>query len=283
MLDRGLPQQLDAGALSLVVTKKHSTTTGALAACHHHCLCWISYVHTSRKTPPLQKHCQKGGALDKDLHATAQAQHQVQGGLLLDVVVRQGAAILQLLAGKDQALLVRGDALLVLDLALHILNGVRDSTSSVMVLPVRVLHKDLQCYVSRLHTRPRQAATMSQSHRAATSTRHMHHCINSNSNPRSAAWFMRELLILIALQQVASSQKLDVPEGRTQDLHASTQAQHQVQGGLLLDVVVSQGAAVLQLLASKDQALLVRGDALLQILDLVFTFSILSDDSKPPA
>jgi hypothetical protein len=43
---------------------------------------------------------------------TAQAQHQVQGGLLLDVVVSQGAAILQLLAGKDEALLVRWDALL---------------------------------------------------------------------------------------------------------------------------------------------------------------------------
>jgi hypothetical protein len=33
-----------------------------------------------------------------------------------------------------------------------------------------------------------------------------------------------------------------------------------VQRGLLLDVVVGQGAAVLQLLARKDQALLVRGD-----------------------
>ena len=46
------------------------------------------------------------------LHATAQAQHQVQRRLLLDVVVGQGAAILQLLAGKNQALLVRRNALL---------------------------------------------------------------------------------------------------------------------------------------------------------------------------
>ena len=51
-----------------------------------------------------------GQGLDKDLHAAAQAQHQVQRGLLLDVVVGQGAAVLQLLAGKDEALLVRGDA-----------------------------------------------------------------------------------------------------------------------------------------------------------------------------
>jgi hypothetical protein len=42
--------------------------------------------------------------------AAAQAQHQVQRALLLDVVVGQRAAVLQLLAGEDQALLVRGDA-----------------------------------------------------------------------------------------------------------------------------------------------------------------------------
>ena len=59
--------------------------------------------------PPLTRQ-----GLDKDLHAAAQAQHQVQRALLLDVVVGQGAAVLQLLAGKDEALLVGGNALLVL-------------------------------------------------------------------------------------------------------------------------------------------------------------------------
>ena len=48
----------------------------------------------------------------------------MEGRLLLDVVVRQRAAVLQLLPGKDQALLVGGDALLVLDLGLDVLNGV---------------------------------------------------------------------------------------------------------------------------------------------------------------
>ena len=38
----------------------------------------------------------------------------MEGALLLDVVVREGPAVLQLLAGEDQPLLVRGDALLVL-------------------------------------------------------------------------------------------------------------------------------------------------------------------------
>ena len=54
----------------------------------------------------------------------AQAQHQVQGRLLLDVVVRERAAVLKLLASEDQALLVRRDALLVLDLGLDVLDRV---------------------------------------------------------------------------------------------------------------------------------------------------------------
>ena len=62
------------------------------------------------------------GGLDD---TTAQAEHQVQSRLLLDVVVRQGAAVLQLLARENKALLVWGNALLVLDLGLDIVDRVR--------------------------------------------------------------------------------------------------------------------------------------------------------------
>ena len=48
----------------------------------------------------------------------------MQSGLLLDVVVGKGAAVLQLLASEDEALLVGGDALLVLDLGLDVVDGV---------------------------------------------------------------------------------------------------------------------------------------------------------------
>ena len=48
----------------------------------------------------------------------------MQGRLLLDVVVREGAAVLELLAGKDQALLVGRGALLVLDLLLDVVDRV---------------------------------------------------------------------------------------------------------------------------------------------------------------
>ena len=48
----------------------------------------------------------------------------MEGGLLLDVVVRERAPVLQLLPREDEALLVGRDALLVLDLLLHVLDRV---------------------------------------------------------------------------------------------------------------------------------------------------------------
>jgi hypothetical protein len=51
---------------------------------------------------------------------TTQTEDQVESRLLLDVVIGKSAAVLELLAGEDQALLVRGNALLVLDLGLDI-------------------------------------------------------------------------------------------------------------------------------------------------------------------
>jgi hypothetical protein len=62
--------------------------------------------------------------LDEDLHTTSQSEHQVKSGLLLNVIVRKGSAVLKLLSGENESLLIGGDSLLVLDLGLDILNSV---------------------------------------------------------------------------------------------------------------------------------------------------------------
>jgi hypothetical protein len=50
----------------------------------------------------------------------------VKGLLRLDVVVRKGAAVLELLSSKNKSLLVRGNAFLILDLGLDVVdNSVR--------------------------------------------------------------------------------------------------------------------------------------------------------------
>jgi len=117
----------------------------------------------------------------------------VEGALLLDVVVAEGAAILKLLSGEDQALLIRGDSLLVLNLLLDIIDRIRgldikgDSLSS---------------------------------------------------------------------------------EGLDENLHSTSKTKNEMEGALLLDVVVAEGTAILQLLSGEDQALLIRRDSLL-VLDLL--------------
>jgi len=68
--------------------------------------------------------CLAGKSLDENLHTTTETEDQVEGGLFLDVVILEGTAILELLASKDEALLVRSNPLFVLDLRLDRLDGV---------------------------------------------------------------------------------------------------------------------------------------------------------------
>ena len=81
--------------------------------------------------------------LDEDLHTTSESENEMEGGLLLDVVVRESSAVLELLTSEDESLLIRWDTFLVLDLGLDILDGISWLDVEGDGLSGEGLHKDL--------------------------------------------------------------------------------------------------------------------------------------------
>merc|ERR1719334_494296 len=67
----------------------------------------------------------------------------MQSRFLLDVIIRKSSSILELFTSEDQPLLIRWDAFLILDLSLHILDGVRSFYLKGDRLPSQCLHEDL--------------------------------------------------------------------------------------------------------------------------------------------
>ena len=77
----------------------------------------VAWFHLQRNGLACQR-------LYEDLHTTTQTKHQVKGRLLLDVVVAKSTTIFQLLASEDESLLIWWNTFLVLDLGLHVIDGI---------------------------------------------------------------------------------------------------------------------------------------------------------------
>merc|ERR1719204_2977815 len=148
--------------------------------------------------------------LDEDLHGTtAKTKYEMERGLLLNVVVREGSSIFKLLSCKDQTLLLWRDAFLVLNLRLDVLDGV--------------------------------------------------------------VWF--------DVQGNRLSR-----EGLDENLHGTTtKTEDEMEGGLLLNVIVREGSSIFKLLSGENQSLLLRGNAFLvlnlrfDVLNRVIGFHVQSD------
>ena len=204
----------------------------------------------------------------ENLHPTTKTEHQMKGGFLLDVVVRQGTAILELLASKDQPLLVWGDAFFVLDLRLDILNGVRSLNFQSDGFSSESLHENLHSTTETEH-QVKGGLLLDVVVRQGTTILKL---LAGKDQPL-LVWGDAFLVLDLALHVLDGVRSLHLKgdgltsEGLDKDLHTTTKTEHQVKGGLLLDVVVRQGTAILELLASKDQPLLVWRDPLF-VLDL---------------
>ena len=95
----------------------------------------------------------------------------------------------------------------------------------------------------------------------------------SSENESLLVWRDSFLVLDLSLDILNGVSRLDI-EGNglsskslDEDLHSSSESQHQMESRLLLDVVVRKSSAIFELLSSKDESLLIWRNALF-VLDL---------------
>merc|ERR1711868_54311 len=192
----------------------------------------------------------------------------MQSTFLLDIVIRQGSSIFQLLSSEDQSLLIWGNSFLVLDLGLDVLNGIRWFNLQGDSLASQGLDEDLH--------------TSSQSENKMESTFLLNVVIGegssifqllSSKDQSLLIWGNSFLVLDLGLDILNRVRRLNLKgdgltsQGLDEDLHTSSQSENQMQGTFLLDIVIREGPSIFQLLSSKDQSLLVWWDSFF-VLDL---------------
>ena len=192
----------------------------------------------------------------------------MKGRLLLDVIVGEGSAIFELLSSEDESLLIRGNSFLVLDLGLDIIDGVRSLNVESDGLSGESLNEDLH--------------TSSESEHEMEGRFLLNVVISKSSSVlelltgedksllvRGDSFFILDLSLDVVNGVRGLNVKGDglASKGLDEDLHTTSKSEDEVESGLLLDVVVSEGSAVLKLLSSEDESLLVRRNTFL-ILNL---------------
>ena len=211
--------------------------------------------------------------LDKDLHTITImfSEHEVEDGLILDVVVTQGTTIFEMCAGKDQALLVWGDSFRVLDLGLDILNCVRSYYFKSDSLACECLHKDLHTITQTEHQMKGVVFLDVVVTQGTTIFK-----LFASKNQALLVWVDPFLVLDLGLDILDGVTSFHFKrcslacEGLDEYLHTiAINPEHEVKGGLILNVVVTQGATIFEMCAGKDQVLLVWGDSFL-VLDLGF-------------
>ena len=192
----------------------------------------------------------------------------MKSALLLDVVVAQCATVLKLLTSKDKTLLVRGDTLLVLNLGLDIVDGVRRLNFQCDGL-------SRQCLDENLHTTTETENQVKGAFLLDVVVAQCATVFQLLAGENETLLVRRNTLLVLnfGLDIVDGVRRLNFQcDGLSrqcldENLHTTTKTEDKVKGRLLLDVVIRKGAAILKLLSGEDQALLVRRNTLL-VLDL---------------
>ena len=192
----------------------------------------------------------------------------MESGLLLNVVVREGYAVLELLSSEDKSLLIWWDSLLVLDLGLNILDGVSWLNVKGDGLTSQGLDEDLHT-TSKSEDQVKGRLLLDVVVGKSSSILKL----LTSEDKSLLIWWNTFLILDLSLDVLNGVSWLDIKgdgltsEGLYEDLHTSSKSEDEMESGLLLDVVVRKGSSILELLSGEDESLLIWWDSLL-VLDL---------------
>jgi len=202
------------------------------------------------------------------LATSSQAEDEMEGRLLLDVVVGQSATILKLLASEDQTLLIGRDALFVLDFGFDIFDGIARLDLEGDGLPRERFDEDLHATSeSENEMKSRLFLDVVVGKRAS-----VFQLLAGEDEPlliRRDTFLVLDLgfHVLNGIAGLDLQRDSFASEGLDENLHATPQTEDQVKSRFLLNVVIRKGSAIFELLAGENQPLLIGGNSFL-ILNL---------------
>ena len=194
----------------------------------------------------------------------------MEGGFLLDVVVRESTSILELLSSEDESLLVGRDALLILDLGLNVVDRVRGLHLKSDGLASESLDEDL-------HTTTKSEYEMESRFFLNVIVGEGSTVFELLSSEDESLLVRRDALLVLdlSLHVIDGVRRLDLEsdsltgEGLDEDLHTTAKSEDEMKSGFLLDVIIREGSSIFELLTGEDKTLLIGRNTFL-VLDLGF-------------
>jgi hypothetical protein len=188
----------------------------------------------------------------------------------LDVVVRKSSAILKLLSGKDESLLIWGNTFLVLNFGFDIFDGVSGLDIQSDSLTSEGFDEDLHA-TSESEDQVKSRLLLDVVIRESSTV----FKLLSGEDESLLIWRDSFFVLDFGFDIFNGISGLDIQcdgltsESLDEDLHTSSESENQMKGRFLLDVVVTESSAILELLSGEDESLLIWRNAFL-VLDLGF-------------
>ena len=192
----------------------------------------------------------------------------MEGWLFLNIIVRKSSSVLKLLSSEDKSLLIWWNSFLILDFGFNIFNGVCWLNIKGDGFTSEGLDEDLHSS-SKSEYQMESGLLLDVVIWKSSSI----FKLLSSEDESLLIWWDSFFVLDFGFYIFNGISWLNIEgdsfssEGLDEDLHTSSKSENEMESGLFLDVVIGEGSAVLELLTSKDESLLIWWDSFL-VLDL---------------